>query len=455
MTKLQKTGRGAGETLRSVRTLKFGYDLSAMMQQGGFEAFGHPVAMAKRYKPMIEAFGSKEGQFAIERWIKNQPEYKSGELKGAGLELTDPNTHMLTKHEEIYAARLTRNIPGVKASERAFTTLLNLTRVERYLALKKTLGKIGGKNTPADLELFANFANVSTGRGNLGRFKQATGLLNAIFAAPRLRVSNFQLLLGQPILHKPFGKASLRARALIASEYIRTLSGMGLLLAAVSQIPGVDVELDPTSGNFLQIRMGNLHMDPLSRLKTPAVLLSRIGTGMIKTQKGKKLPISGDVPYGGQTIGGLALNYLRGGVTPVIAAIWNTLQGSTVTGEPTTAIKELVSAPLPLSTSGVRDALQSEGVPTKIAAALAAIHGVQTGYYEPQTSKQRKAERTRLQLRDEALRQGDFPRAFELSQRPAGGPEPEPSLADKIIKQQQREMKRLLNQMNRQPGGEE
>ena len=420
-TALQKTGRYIAEALRSVRSVKFSFDISALMQQGAFESFGHPFAQAQRLKPMLEALQSPRGQFRVMEELRAMPEWKNGEFKQAGVEFTDVDTVILTKREEIFASQIAGKVPGVKMSERAFVTLLNQIRAQRYVALRDSLFKggifrSGGELTLAEKQILGNFVNVSTGRGNLWKFKQATGFLNAIFSAPRLRVSNFQLLFGQPIWHK-LGSGSGRVRQLMLKEYAQTAAGVGLAVYAASQIPGVEIETDRRSTNYGQIRIGDLRINPFSRLQSIFVLLSRIQTGEMKTQAGKIQPVRGKVSYGGSTGLDLATRYLRSGVTPNIAAVINSIVGSTVTGEPTTAIKEIAAAPLPISISSLSDALKAEGVPAQTAAGIASFIGLGVGVYGHKTGKQKEAERSRLQERDQALLSGDFPRAFELSSR--------------------------------------
>jgi hypothetical protein len=410
-TKLEKAWRYSGEALRTIRSVKTSFDVSALMNQGGFDAFGHPITAARSIKPMLEAMKSEAGQYRIIKEIQNDPLFT--EAKQAGLFLAETDTPNLFRMEEVYSSRFAHKIPGVAMSERAYTTNLNWRRFHRYKAMRNTLARFS-ELKPNEAKIIANFVNESFGRGNLGKFTQAAELLNASFFAPRYRLSRIQLLLGHPLWHMPF-KGSLRVRALILSEYVRSLAGLGLFLGAAAGVAGVTVELDPRSTDFGSIKIGDTRIDPLAGLRAPLNLMARAATGTTKTSEGDIEPIVGEVEYGKPTLGTFLMNYFRSGLTPAIGAAWSAVQRQNVVGQPTTPINEALSLPVPISANNIRDGLKAEGVPTKLAAALASISGMGVQTYHKQSAKEKGWERERIEERDRALMQGNFPRAFELS----------------------------------------
>src|SRR5690606_18698368 len=106
-----------------------------------------------------------------------------------------------------------------------------------------------------------------------------------VFFAPRLVASRFQLVLGQP-----FYGGTARTRKLIAQEYAKFLTGIGLVYL-LSGLMGAELEFDPRSSDFGKIKVGNTRIDPLAGISQVTVLLYRLGSGQIKTGRGRIEPI--------------------------------------------------------------------------------------------------------------------------------------------------------------------
>ena len=221
-SQLKKIGYGTLETMNTARALQTSYDLSAVLRQGGFVGFGHPIRAAKSIGPMLRAFASKEAAFRTMNEIRNRenaPLYEQ-----SGLYLADYSTK-LSAMEENYMSRFAEKIPGVGASQRAYTTFLNKLRSDSFDAMAAKLTATG-KPTIGEAKLISNFINVATGRGKIGVHDNVAVGANAVFFAPRYVASRFQLLAGQPIWSSiaKYGDTGA-ARKLIAAEYARFLAG--------------------------------------------------------------------------------------------------------------------------------------------------------------------------------------------------------------------------------------
>jgi hypothetical protein len=408
---LEKTARYTGEAMRTVRSIKTAYDISGVLRQGGFNYFGHPIEGTRALKSMVEAAKSEEGQFRIMQEIRDDPLYSKA--KQAGVFFSDIDTPNLSKMEEVYASRFARKIPGVGASERAYSTYLNKIRMDRFRAMSKTLTK-SGEATPAEAKIIGNFINVTSGRGNMGRLSSGAETLNSFFFAPRYVLSRFQTLLGQPLWHRA-GQGSLRVRAAIAKEYGRTLAGIGLVLGTAASAGLGTIELDPRSTDFLALKSGNKRRDFLFGIRQIATFLSRLATQQTKTQSGEIRSLTGDVPYGQDRVSDVIWRFLLGKAGPIPGAAIAGVSGQKVTGQPTSLIQEGLQLALPISTSDVSSAMQANGVPEKLIDSLLAVSGVGIQNYGPRDTKTRSAERRRLEARDLALMQGDIATATRLT----------------------------------------
>ena len=193
-------------------------------------------------------------------------------------------------------------------------------------ACQDTLSK-SGTATPEELKAIANFINIATGRGNMGDHAMAAESLATVFFSPRLMLSRFQILAGQPL----YG-GTARTRKMIAGEYARFLVGVGVVMG-LGALAGASLEADPRSSDFGKLRFGNTRLDPLGGLGQVSVLLSRLGTGFKKNSAGELIPIRGeDVPHGGSTSADVIGRFLRTKLAPVVGAGLDLLTGKDVVG---------------------------------------------------------------------------------------------------------------------------
>ncbi|MCE5269263.1 MAG: hypothetical protein LLG00_15405, partial [Planctomycetaceae bacterium] len=279
------------ETVRTIRSVWTSFDFSAVGRQGGWLAFSHPVAAARAQLRSFRAFASDKTAFEIAEEIASRPNAQSGLYARAGLELTDISGPLAGK-EEAYQSSLAERIPGVKASERAYVSQLNQQRADVFDAMVAQLSLTGTPTLP-EAKIIANYINVASGRGDVGGYRQAATALAVPFFAPRLYLSRFQLLLGQPFL-KDAGAGSWRVRRLLAKEYAKSLGGIGLFLATSyaalygmmgppsdDDARGWSITLNPYSPDCGKIRLGATRIDPLAGLSQTARLTTRLTTNMV------------------------------------------------------------------------------------------------------------------------------------------------------------------------------
>ena len=359
------------DPFNAARSIITSLDLSGLFRQGGFIAFAHPVRAAKVVPKMMKAFTSEKTAIKINSDIlkrKNAPLYDSSKLYIAPLD----GTERLSKMEEAFMSRLAEKIPLVRASERAYVTVLNVLRADSFDAMCASLCK-NGRPTQEEAKAIANFINVSTGRGSLGAMERAAVPLNTIFFAPRYSISRFQLLAGQPI----FKANSAKTRKMIAGEYARYLIGMATVYT-LAALMGGDTEDDPRSSDFGKIRFGRTRLDPLSGISQATVLLSRVASGKTKsTTTGKVSPIRGkDVKYGMSDTYDFISRFLRGKMSPMFSTATNVLSGENLIGEPVTPISIARDLTIPLAMRDVFEAIQDQGVPAGTAMSIIALFGM-------------------------------------------------------------------------------
>lgn len=363
----KKIFRTTQEALNFSRAVITSADFSAVLRQGGFITLGHPIRAARAIGPMLRALASEKAQFEVMEQIRANPNYNLA--KQSGLYLAEDSPLSLNKLEEAYMSRWASKVPGVAASQRAYTTFLNKLRMDSFDGMVKSLSKTG---TPTELEaqVIANYINVATGRGNIGKANQMAVGLNTVFFSPRLVASRFQLLAGQPLY-----RGTLRTRKLIAGEYARFLGGMALVYG-LAQLADWDVEFDRRSSDFGKIRIGNTRIDPLTGLAQVTVLLSRLTSGETKSIRGQVTPIRGDVPFGKPDATDVMKSFLRTKLSPAFGTAVDILAGSNVVGEPTTPGSVAEKLLVPMSFDDIYRAMQEQGIPKGTAIALLSLLGM-------------------------------------------------------------------------------
>lgn len=359
---------GTVEAINLFRALKTSFDLSAVLRQGGFIVLGHPIRGAKALPAMFTALKSNAGRYAIEQEILNRPNYPLYEK--SKLHLSE-HGQKLSQMEEAYMSRLAERIPGVAASERAYTTYLNRLRADSFDKMVDNLAGKSGSPTMVETKAIANFINVATGRGSLGAKESVLVGMNTVFFAPRYVLSRFQMVIGQPLY-----KGTAATRIAIAKEYGRYLVGLSVIYS-LGIMAGGTVETDPRSSDFGKIRFGNTRLDPMAGLSQTTVLISRLVAGERKTGIGEIVPTRGDyVPYNALSSSDIMANFLRSKLSPVVGTSFDLLAGKDVVGKKVKALDVPDKLLMPLAINDIYEVMLDEGVPVGTAFGMLSIFGM-------------------------------------------------------------------------------
>jgi HNH/ENDO VII superfamily nuclease len=394
-----------GDAFNLARAVMTSLDLSAILRQGGFIGYGHPVRAASSIGPSLRAFVSERAEHRVTAEIESRP--NAPLYTRYGLQLTGIGAGPLTQIEEAYASRWLERFPAwlggglVRGSGRSYTAFLNKLRADSFDAMAASLGR-RQTLTEAEGKAIANYINVATGRGKIGRNENAGQVLNTIFFAPRLVASRFQLLAGQPM----YG-GTARSRNLIAREYARFMLGAGTAIALAAfglsgdgDDPEEMIGLDPRSSNFLKIRVGNTYLDPMAGLAQVSTFIGRLATGETVTGSGSVKPLrpsytltdlrialGADIPpheldkegglkFGDGSAADVIGRFMRTKLAPVPGAIVNVLTGSDVIGQPMSPAETAQQLVTPMSFQSIGDIMEEQGIPKGTAITLLGLLGM-------------------------------------------------------------------------------
>lgn len=300
------------EPLGLMRAIRASYDVSAVGRQAGLAALGNPVLAIKNLRPMFKALMSEENQFKINQQVKARNNFDFYRRIGLRIIDTDLGAQLVDK-EEAYRSRYAEFIPGIRASDRAFSTYLNLMRADSADALIATLAR-NEKPTLDEGKAIAQLVNNFTGFGGLASQKASAELLTTVFWSPSLQLSRMQVLTGAAI--RKGHAASPRVRNLIIQEYAKTLFGFATLLT-LGTLTGYQLETDATSSDFLKLRQGDTRIDLGSGLMQYVVLVNKIAQGQSKSAITKKITkLRGKDKVFFRSVGGEVGRFLRAKLTP-------------------------------------------------------------------------------------------------------------------------------------------
>jgi len=366
----QKTADAVLETLGLYRAIKSSYDLSALGRQAKWLAAANPLMAIRAMKVSIKAMASEDVFQQVDATLRADSR--------PGLELTSLDEG-LTKREEDVRSLWSDNL-GMRPSNRAFTTLLNVMRVKIYDSMRAELGL---SETLDRLKTIGRYASIATGRGDPGKFAAAAASAAHVLWAPRLYLSRIQLMIGQPLWDKGTDKVT---RKLIAKQYGRSVVGLIGWYAALhmfmSSLLGDDdnevtIEDDPRSADFGKVRVGNTRIDPMGGMLQFAVLASRLATQETKTLNGKIRSLLHDESSGKDAVGfgrddaaSVLGRFARTKLTPALGLGVDLLSGENVVGEPVTPKKPIdlaVQLLSPLAVQGAYEAVQEHGWPRGMA----------------------------------------------------------------------------------------
>lgn len=233
--------------------------------------------------------------------------------------------------------------------------------------------------TPKELNAIANYVNVSTGRGFIGkgRFANVARAAADVLWSPRLLISRFQLLLGQPMY-----RGTARTRIAIAKEYGRAAVRLAAFYAA-ARMYGAEIGDDPRSADAGKIIIGNTRIDPLMGLAQVGVLLSRAGRQAYGRLAGEKKPpavldkYGKGHPFGFEDIARFGRNKL----TPELGVVADALTGTNTVGEPVTA-ESMAQDLVPLAWQDVLKVMKEHGVEEGAAIQILGLLGMGVQNYE-------------------------------------------------------------------------
>ena len=255
---LEKTPLGIGKALRGNR-YAYNYALAKIRQ----DVFDSVMRNWERNQfQSVGGFGVTKPGFLFG---KSQDVSKAlGALRNGG-DIASFDSPSLRQALQQYRNETWTILQGEDKAAKAAQGVIN--RAERLLS-NRGLGKADIHTTTADspeVQALIHWINVSTGAGDIpGIFNNPKGIqaLTNILFAPRLWFSRIQtpLMIGNALT--PGGAIPGRVRYQIARDTVQSISSI-LGILGLMEMGGIgSINRDPTSSDFLKLRIGNTRIDP-------------------------------------------------------------------------------------------------------------------------------------------------------------------------------------------------
>ena len=239
--------------INAPRAMLASVDVSGLLRQGGILTARHPLEAAKTVIPMLKALLSDKNEAVMDSIIRSRPNFRLAEQSGLYIAPRAGQVAVaLAEREEAFMSKIANMLPFVKASNRAYITVLNDMRIRMWESTLAAWSKAGLKPLEQDYRDLARLINWASGRGPAIPFTAGMGALpNAILFAPRLIMSRLAL----PLTILPTVTKSKLVRV-EAWKTMLSFLGIGASILAAAKLSGAaDIELDPRSADFGKMRL--------------------------------------------------------------------------------------------------------------------------------------------------------------------------------------------------------
>lgn len=358
--------RVLAEVAYSAKAVAATADISFTLRQNAWQIFTHPTLGAKAFIPALKSFFSEYSADQINNSLLHSE--NSFLYEQSGLAIQDASSHDAQQRSEVYRGQVIERakILGkqnpfgwiMSASARHAVTIGNLMRTSAF-------DHFMSKNpnaTQEEMRAMADYINISTGIGDLGRFGAIGEGLQVVFFSPKFAVSRVQT---------PWALAKHwklpRVRKQIARDMAGFISTGGMILT-LAMLAGADMELfDPDDPDWGKIRKDNMRIDIWGGFQQPARVIARIA----------RMPFA-DVDFDPLDILG---RFAAFKLAPAITIPVELVRGKTAVGEEITKLETIGQSFVPLVLRDIGEAWKEEGLAAGLTAGALAAFGVGVSTY--------------------------------------------------------------------------
>jgi peptidoglycan L-alanyl-D-glutamate endopeptidase CwlK len=356
--------RGVADVVNAPKAVMASYDASGVVRPGVMLWSAHPTYLKQMLADYGKAMASEGAAKAFTDGILARGDLDA--IRGSGLHLAS-----LGNKEEPFASRFTKNIPGVKQSERGYNAGVDSLRLQAWDRYTDELQELGYtfENSPDLYKATARHVNVLSGRGLQPKSRVAKAVvegLNLPFFSPQLIASRFQAV-------NPVRYALMPAplRKLAAVDAMRSLSTLGAT-AGLASMAGARVGLNPLRGDFMKFQIGGTSYDPTSSVSGAVRYAARMAQAFSREARGEQHKPN-------ESPKAITLRYLRSQLSPSAGLLVDWKTGKDFNGQPFKWTDAVVSRAVPLVAGDMYEGWKDAGG-SSVAQAWEHPRAVKTGF---------------------------------------------------------------------------
>ena len=356
---------------------------NSFMGRQGLKMLGYsPRTWWKAFRDSHRAMLSEGKALLMDDETRSHPKYAVAQQSGLDHTGLDVTTAIGKVEESSIYMRGVERIPGlgrlIRAFDRAFTTAGNVMRHKAFYDMAEVKG---WTEANPDSIAYANFLNLLTARGNLGRLKSVQGAMTNVFISPKNFFADLQL----PTTLLPWEGTKL-SRMESAKMYVRCAVAYTSFATVVNATGMGHVGVDPRDRKtFGVLRIGNTRFNLLGGAKSAYGLALGVGQAMYDYSRFAKTKPTPFTPTPVDVVN----RYLGYKITPGIQAAKQLWTKKNWIGEPTTEGATALTLVIPWNAQEVMDAWKSEGPAMGLGVAATSFYGIGSNTYEDKKQKSR------------------------------------------------------------------
>ena len=290
-SKFATPGRAFSTTAGMMKSLKATFDNSWIGRQGWKIGFNFPrVWFRNSLKSFRDIWRTLRGKEKVMDTVMadaySRPNYENY-IKDKNIDGTNSRLAIGVVEEAFPESGLLERIPVFgrlhRAAQDAFTAMAYRNRMDIYDIMHDVMVKSGIEN-PTNRGL-GTFVNSLTSRGSLGKFEQAGNVVNNVLFSGRKLRSDFDFLTA----HLGSKKIDPFLKKKAAVNLVRTISGTSAILTLSNIVLPGSVNLNPTSSDFGQVKVGDTRFDVAGGMRWLPILAARLTDAVFTNIGGERI----------------------------------------------------------------------------------------------------------------------------------------------------------------------
>jgi hypothetical protein len=274
----------ASEAAGITKAMNASLDNSAIFRQGWKAMMTNPVLWAKN---AIESFGTIVKTFGGKDVMANS---KARIMSGEYYDKAVKAKLAVATIEEDFPVSLPEKIPlfgkVYSASQNAFTVFIHNLRMDIFNKYIKSFEQAGiDTSNKETLTSIGKLVNSLTGRGEMGVFEPASGVINNVFFSARALKGQIDVYTS----HLADPKMTFEVKKIAMSNLVKIMGIQASILVLAEQLQPGSTDKDPRSSDFGKIKVGNTRFDVSGGASSLLTLVARIATVSSKSSTTGKI----------------------------------------------------------------------------------------------------------------------------------------------------------------------